>query len=37
MVKADSHLKLLTPSMSDMCNVFEHIDLPPIGMQVQPY
>jgi hypothetical protein len=36
MVEADSHLKLLTPSMSDMCKVFEHIDLPPIGMQEQP-
>jgi hypothetical protein len=27
MVEADSHLKQLSPSMLDIYNVFEHIDM----------
>jgi hypothetical protein len=27
MIEADSHLKLLSASILDICNVFEHIDM----------
>jgi hypothetical protein len=37
MVQADSYLKLLTPSILDMYKVFEHIDMPPTGIQEQPH
>ena len=38
MVEADSHLKLLPPSILHICNVFECIDMLSIGIQQQqPY
>jgi hypothetical protein len=37
MVEADSHLKLLPKSILEIYKVFEHIDMPSIGMQYQPY
>ncbi len=37
MVEADSHLKLLPTSISDLCKVFEHIDMLSTGIQYQPY
>ena len=37
MVEADSHLKLLPPSILHIYNVFEHIDMLSIGIQQQPY
>jgi hypothetical protein len=37
MVKADSHLKLLSASISNTYKVFEHIDMLSTGMQCQPY
>ena len=37
MVEADSHLKLLPPSMLDIYKVFEHIDMLWKGIQLQPY
>jgi hypothetical protein len=33
MVEADSHLKLLSASILDIYNVFEHIDMLSMGMQ----
>jgi hypothetical protein len=32
MVEADSHLKLLPTSISNVCKVFEHIDMLSIGI-----
>ncbi len=37
MVEADSHLKLLPPSMLDIYKVFEHIAMLSMGIQYQPY
>jgi hypothetical protein len=37
MVEADSHLKLLPPSMLDIYKVFEHIAMLSMGVQYQPY
>jgi hypothetical protein len=37
MVEADSHLKLLSTSILDIYNVFEHIDMLSIGIQQQPF
>jgi hypothetical protein len=37
MVEADSHLKLLPTSISDIYKVIEHIDMLSMGMQCQPY
>jgi hypothetical protein len=37
MVEAEDHLKLLSTSILDMYNVFEHIDMLSIGIQYQPY
>ncbi len=37
MVEADSHLKLLPTSILDIHKEFEHIDMPSIGTQYQPY
>ncbi len=37
MVEADSHLKLLPISKSDIYKVFEHIDMLSMGIQYQPY
>jgi len=37
MVEADSHLKLLSTSILDICKVFEHIDMLSIGIQSLPY
>jgi hypothetical protein len=37
MVEADSHLKLLPTSTSDIYKVFEHIDMLSIGIRQQPY
>jgi hypothetical protein len=37
MVEADGHLKLLPLSILLMYNVFEHIDMPSMGIQYQPY
>ncbi len=39
MVEADSHLKLLPPSILHIYNVFEHIDMLSIGIRIQqqPY
>ncbi len=40
MVEADSHLKLLLASITsilDMYRVFEHIDMPSMGIQYHPY
>ena len=37
MVEADSHLKLLSISILDICNVFEHIDMLSIGIHQQSY
>jgi hypothetical protein len=37
MVEAESHLKLLPPSILDIYKVFEHIDMLSMGMQCQPY
>ncbi len=37
MVKADRNLKLLPPSIFDIYKVFEHIDMPSVGIQWQPY
>ncbi len=36
-IEADSHLKLLPPSILDIYKVFEHIDMLPIGIRKQPY
>jgi hypothetical protein len=36
MFEADSHLKLLPPSILDICNVFEHIDVLSIVIEKQP-
>jgi hypothetical protein len=33
MVEADNHLKLLLSSILDIFKVFEHIDMPSIGIQ----
>jgi hypothetical protein len=33
MVEADSHVKLLPPSILDIYKVFEHIDILSIGIQ----
>jgi hypothetical protein len=32
MVDADSHLKQLSPSMLDICKMFEHVDMLSIGI-----
>ncbi len=37
MVETDSYLKLLPVSILDMYKVFEHFDMPSIGIQEQPY
>jgi hypothetical protein len=37
MVKAHSHLKLLSTSISDIYKVLEHINMLFIGIQHQPY
>ena len=37
MVDADSHLKLLPISILDIYKVIEHIDMPSMGIQYQPY
>ncbi len=37
MFEADSHLKLLPTFILDIYKVFEHIDMPSIGIQQQPY
>ncbi len=37
MVEADSHLKLLPPSMLDIYKVFEYIAMLSMGIQYQPY
>ncbi len=37
MVEADIHLKLLPTSILDIYKVFEHIDMPSIGIWLQPY
>jgi hypothetical protein len=37
MVEADSHLKLLSTSILDICKVFEHIDMLCTGIHWQPY
>ena len=37
MFEADSHLKLLPPSILDMYKVFEHINMLSIGIQYHPY
>ncbi len=37
MVEADSHLKLLPPSMLDIYKVLEHIAMLSMGIQYQPY
>ena len=37
MIDADSHLKLLPPSILDMYKVIEHIDMLSMGIQYQPY
>jgi hypothetical protein len=37
MVEADSHLKLLPTSLSDIYKVIEHIDMQSMGVQYQPY
>ena len=37
MVEADSHLKPLPPSILDIYNVFEHIDMLLKGILLQPY
>ena len=37
MVEADSHFKLLPPSILDIYNVFEHIDMLSIGIHQQLY
>ena len=37
MVEADSHLKLLPPSILDIYKVFKHIDTLSIGIWWQPY
>jgi hypothetical protein len=37
MVEADSHLKLLTPSILDIYKVFGHIDMLSIGIWYQHY
>ena len=37
MVEADSHLNLLSPSMSDIYKVFKHIHMLSIGIRYQPY
>ena len=37
MFEADSHLKLLLPSILDMYKVFEHINMLSIGIQYHPY
>jgi hypothetical protein len=36
MVETDSNLKLLPPSILDIYQVFEHIDMMSIGIQLQP-
>jgi hypothetical protein len=33
MAEADSHLKLLPPSILDICKAFEHIDMLVIGIR----
>ena len=37
MVEANSHFKLLPPSILDIYKVFEHIDMLSIGIEQQPY
>ena len=37
MVEADPHLKLLPSSILDIYKVFEHIDMLPMGIELQPY
>ncbi len=37
MIEADSHLKLLPTSISNMCKVFEHIDMLSTCIQYHPY
>jgi hypothetical protein len=37
MVAADSHLKLLPPSILDIYKMFEHIDMLSMGMHYQLY
>jgi hypothetical protein len=37
MVEADSHLKLLPTSISDIYKISEHIDMLFMGIQYQPY
>ena len=37
MFEADSHLKLLPPSILDMYKMFEHINMLSIGIQYHPY
>ncbi len=36
-VEADSHLKLLPPSILDIYKAFKHIDMLFIGIRYQPY
>jgi hypothetical protein len=33
MIEADSHLKLLLASILDIYNMFEHIDMPSMGIR----
>ncbi len=37
MFEAESHLKLLPTSIFDICKVIGRVDLPSIGIQLQPY
>ncbi len=37
MIEADSYLKLLSTSILDIYNVFEHIYMLSTGIQYQPY
>ncbi len=37
MFDSDSHLKLLPTSILDIYNVFEHIDMLPMGIQYHPH
>ena len=36
-VEADSHLKLLSTSILELCKVIQHIDMLSMGIQYQPY
>jgi hypothetical protein len=37
MVEAESHLKLIPPSILHIYNMFEHIDMLSSGIQQEPY